>query len=245
MAGIFCYNLEGPLGFEKPRIEIVQLDNTRIWRYSFEELTGQTPCTFFPTHQYPEGCYIQVVWSIDHWSKESRHVFYAIDLVLDRAVYPRIYFGLYRVDVWTGNISAWLPFTGLWYVYAFSPDENYFVYATQIDGYWLHINSIDAGKSTVIKLPGMVRQISNMAWSPDSQTMAVSAQYDNGQDTQGTSSLFALSVADMRLDTLISDDPRLWHPLGWVSEKILAVAADNMQYQYDLESHTLIPTPVP
>jgi hypothetical protein len=226
------------------RIQVARFDGQRDWKYSFKQLTGEDPCAFAPGYQPGYGCYLNMLWKVPYWSPDSRYVLFAIDLRSDRTyMLPDCFHGLYRVDVLTGSISPWLPFTGSCYYFAISPDGKYFVYAAATDYFRIHVNNIETGENAELRFPGEPYKISRFAWSPDSSRMALFAFYSRSGKI--TATLFLLSVPGPNLDAVFTDQSRLWLPLDWDSDTSLILWSWGECDRYDLESASMKPISCP
>jgi hypothetical protein len=243
-----CLDLVGPSLLPVPFVKIAQINGPVNWKYSFSELTGRSLCFISPRWQNESGCWLDGYLFLDHWSYESRYVFYKIQYSLERAepVGFQTYWGLYRVDDQTGKISAWLPFTGTEYIFSFSPDGKYLAFSSYADLKKVFINSLESGKQYVIPLPSSLG--SNIIWSSDSQNIALASPYSDKSTKQDNTILYMISISDMELVSLFSMNQLYFFPVSWQSENIINLKSyDGTKsqysqytlYQYNLSTHEL------
>jgi WD40 repeat protein len=149
-----------------PSIQIVKSDGTKEWQLSFKGVPG---IERFEYERSPGVVgFIGEFWPY-HWSKDSRYLFIAPAFSSDLPIgaIPPDGVGLYRFDTQTGQLSPILKFSESSYNFAFSPNDEYYVYSYGLDRKNIHIVNTQTGKDQTIQVPGYDGGAGCFVWSPD------------------------------------------------------------------------------
>lgn len=234
-------------GFEVAHAMIARLDGEKSWDLSFQDITGESSCMSY-TDQYGDNrCFYGVLY-LNHWYKNGRYVFIDADYLIDRST--NFHFGQYRIDSETDQVSTYLPLNGYGYSYAFSPDDEYYSYASGIDNELLHVVSIETGENISHVVPGRYEDIGEMLWTPDNERVAIVTHGIGWSDTPEVGwSLMMLDVGTGEFTTLIPNEGYRLTPKEWLSNDTLLLSGRSKEgqeyhdYQLTISTNTLLPLP--
>lgn len=228
---------------ETSHLRIINKQEMNAWEPAFQEITGIPPCLAFINGFGEQSCFDGIL-HIHHWAKDSRYVFVNVDFVIDRA-YDFSY-GLYRLDVETHQISPWLKSTSDYtYRYAFSPNNENLAYVSSAEANTFYVNSIATGQVASYKIPGQVKDIAYLTWSPDNQKLAFSILHEGWSDNTGGFSVALLDLEKGKVSILLPEDNRLFYPIDWSSDTVIELSNRTglPDHQYDLQSNELSQIP--
>ena len=160
-------------------------------------------------------------------------------------------YGLYRLDVETGKVSTWLGYTGNAYSFAFSPDDNYLAYNSDVDSNYLHILNLEEGTSEKLMIPDVLKWAAKLLWSPDSSKMAFVTMHDqwccNDNKNMNVSSLFLYNAKTNTITQLLPGSSRLLYPVEWISETRIMLHDywNVIDFIFDVSAKNLVGTPTP
>ncbi len=233
---------------EFAHVSVKQVAGNQVWNIYTKNLEAY-PNVKIPlgNGEYQEQLGFLYVY---HWHNTSRYVFLAKDFATDGPPYhTHDGYALYRLDTQTGRVSTWLQRTGHAYSFAFSPDDHYLAYSSNIDGNLLHINDLQIEKTSTLTIPGQFLWAANFSWSPDGQKMIFATLHENWCcDRSSNISLLLFDAVNNKITTLFSHDLRLLSPLGWTSDTQILIQDywNDLTFTLDISSYgsvTKTPTP--
>jgi len=217
-------------------LRIIKLDNSKQWRVSFRELTGNDFWTYGDNRHFPS------LVLAHHWDKDSRFL-YIVPYVFFTDEFLPDGLGLYRFDTETGK-SLPLLHSAEGYNFAFSPNDQYYVYYSySLDDESIHIAHIRTGVEQVSQLPGNGRSPRRFLWSPDGLKFVF--VYDERNSEK--SSLLLFDIFTKTYTTLYRTDQPELVPVEWKSshELILQEPVQGQSYLLDIDTQQLSPIPTP
>jgi len=226
---VSCENLNAPQEANAPFAKIVSLDGTSEWTVTFKELAGFNYTGYSDSNGWHPGMLL-----IHHWYKDSRFVFLVPNYSVDGINADG--FGLYRFDTVTGKISPYLPITNSFYSFAFSPNDEYYIYNYAPESFLIHLVELETGKNTVFQAPKNGEYIHNILWSPDN----IKIVFEGETSSQGDlTTLFLFDIHQKKFIHLLEYEQHKYIPKSWSSESHLILESyDNGIVKYDLDINT-------
>ena len=211
---VSCEDLSALEEANAPFVKIVKLDNSVEWTVTLKELTGFN----FISYGNGDGWFPGILL-IDHWYKDSQFVFLVPYYVIDGDRTDGL--GLYRFDTKTGKVSPYLPVGSTGYSFAFSHDDEYFVYHYAQEDYIIHIVSIETGNTIQLEAPKNAEFIHDFLWSPNNSMIAFEGENYGNEDYSTT--LYLLDLMENKFTTLLNYKRYEYHPKAWYSETQLVL----------------------
>ena len=222
-------------------LHIIKRDGSKKWQVSFRDITGDDFISY--TNQHEEHIPFISIPFPHHWYKDSRYLFIIPTILLDGQEGPT--FGLYRFDTQTGRISPFLPFGESSYDFAFSSDDEYYVYSYGMDEKYIHIQSLQSGKDQAIRQPSEKGSTTHFLWAPDNTKFVFIYQ----NDATKKNALLLFDTIQKAYTTLLENDQLHYDqfhylvPLKWISNTQLTLASpwDELQFLLNIETKELQP----
>lgn len=232
---------------EDAHVRIARFDHAKAWDLNFKDVTGASPCLSHGNSYGDSVCFYGILY-IDHWYKAGRYVFVSADYLIDRN--STFSFGLYRIDIESGHVSAYLPVGSSTYNYAFSPSDERYAYVTGSDNYLLHIVSLETGQNSTYTVPGSYSSLGELIWSPSNDKLVFQTQGIGWEENSKVG--FSLDIFDIQNEkfrTVISNDVRRFKPTEWLSFDSLLLhgfsddGQSYIQYQFTISDNQLVVIP--
>lgn len=215
-------------------LHVVKQDGSKEWQLSFKDVTGYP--FFGYTNQFGEQAGFPSVPLPYHWYKDSRYLFIAPQVIADGNQSDGL--GLYRFDTQTGRYTPFLPSGESSYNFAFSPDDEYYVYSYGMDNKAIHIASLETGEEQTVQVAdGQEASFRRFLWSPDSTKFVFI--YDNLATSK--SALLLFDTIQKTLTTLLEIEDKLI-PIRWASEVEVVLeeyTTQGQQYLLNIDTKVL------
>jgi hypothetical protein len=148
-------------------------------------------------------------------------------------------YGLYRLNLITGEIETILPYLEKGYSFSLSPSNEYLAYS-KIESVPIHIKSMINNEEELITLNDDYVLTGAFAWSRDNSSLLFASAINGWEDGDGGISIYKVRIKDLRLENILLNDKRLLIPFPeyetnnyWSSENLLYVKSLNyLSYEY-------------
>ena len=185
------------------------------------------------------------------WSKDGRYLYYTNRPVPDGCALFVNGSDLLRLDLTSGQVSQIVPAIGLWL--SLSPDERtlaYIGYGPR--GLVLRDLASDAEREVKLDFPDWT-QLGQIVWSPDGNSLALTAAHEPcGSSDWGLSgSVLKVDVKSLNVTTLLARDRRMLKTIEWpTADRIGLEDRANREWWMDpadglLTLHNPADTPTP
>jgi len=230
---VSCEDLSALEEANAPYVKIVKSDKSTEWTVTLKELTGFNYISYSNGNGWFPGILL-----IDHWHKDSQFVFLVPHYVIDGVRANG--FGLYRFDTKTGKVSPYLPVGSTTYSFAFSHNDEYFIYHYAQENNLVHIVSPESGENTILETPENAEFIYNFIWSPDDTKIIFEGE---GSNENKMTTLHLFDLASRTFTSLLEYERYKYFPKSWASESLLVLESyDNnllVKYYFDINSKEL------
>jgi len=147
------------------------------------------------------------------WSEDGRYLYLYHYNPIAAASYP---FDIRRVDLETGGVTPLLGQGDLSDL-QLSPDDSMVAYSRLgPEPRTLSLLDLTTGRETEVTLDADHRQAGGIVWAPDSSALAITEGI--GVMAREATAVVRVDLQDMRLRTLLPDDPRQLRTLLWLDE---------------------------
>jgi hypothetical protein len=179
----------------------------------------------------------QFEWAIPFaWSQSEGYLYFTHHVRGDGCSPPMNGSDLYRLDLRNGEVVELVPRIGRWL--ALSPDESTLAYLSFERERGLVIRDLASGSERSTQLfieePDAAEGIvftSHLLWSPDGQTLVLTADIDTCQHPDLLStSIVRIDVDTLAQTTLVQEDKRWLTTVGWSDLGRVLVKDKNGQY---------------
>lgn len=237
-ASVCEYFLDDDAPINHYRLQIRKKDGSKEWKVFFKDMTGFEYIWF--TNRFGEHNHFISIPFPFHWYKDSRYLFIAPRVLIDGDRSSGL--GLYRFDTQTGRLSPFLPAGESTYDFAFSPDDEYYVYQYGMEEKNIHIVSLENDKNQTFQLPDETGYVGNFIWSPDSSKFV----FESYKRTTKKSALLLFDTTQQTFTSLIEIDDEYGYNLDlieWVSNSQVKIWKEQSQYLLNIETKELQPIP--
>jgi WD40 repeat protein len=192
---------------------------------------------------------------IQSWSNDNRYLYFSTAHFGDGGLcfigYDSGGFGLFRLDVQTGVITALLPLRSEFaqYTWSFSPSGRRFVYE-QVNNA-IHLWDLYTGEVTSIQLPNDINHIGGFLWSEDGLRFAYTA-VGSMESKQGYYELYLTDIAANSTRVLMkSPITKCVRAFSWASKNVLNIEILDestwtfLQASIDINTSQFVATPAP
>ena len=191
--------------------------------------------------------------SVAHWSNDGRYAYFNS---YSNGSGGECYvpstkggFGLFRLDLETGEVSTILPLgkTFRWYGFSFSPTDRRLIYGIGARDFM--ILDLKTGDITNIYPVKEFGEGGGFLWSSDGLEFVYSTVKYNYQMQNVTYSLRLVDVKTGNERILFESEKSCYEAQEWVGDRVLLIEYDDENHkralmQYDLNSNTTIDAPV-
>jgi hypothetical protein len=146
---------------------------------------------------------------------------------------------LYRLSLDSGNFEVILPYTNNGYSYSLSPNDQYLAYSIP-DKKIVHIRDMSNNSERQIELEGDYVLTGAFVWSTDSTKLLFASAINGWEDGTSGTSMFELTIKDIRPRTILFNDKRLLIPSPqWENGKLYYWANENLLYVSSFKIETV------
>lgn len=184
--------------------------------------------------------------SVVHWTKDGRYAYFTSFMNASGGgcfMQNRLSgWGLFRLDLDTGEITTILPLGEYfhWYVFSFSPTDEQLVFGIHAEDY--KIMDITTGKITPVNPAKPYDEGGGIIWSEGGQEFVYSTVFDSSESGYETVVRFVDAQSGIE-EVLFEDKNNCYVVREWKKDNILIVenSAESKIFMYDLKLKEVLP----
>jgi hypothetical protein len=200
---------------------VARSDGAAKWKLPF----------FVDENSYGPGWYFQPY----HWSKDGRYLYLTLGslFAIDGPGLAFVEgFGLYRLELVSGDLVTWFPADISGYSFSISLDEHWFIFVDPDNRQVVRIRDMLSGNEASLVFKEKYQTIGDFVWSQDSLKVIIVAAIRDWNSSDAGFSLFSYDIETKQLTTLVDNDAHQLLPEVnedgdnvWLSDEVLQLAS--------------------